>query len=258
MTSLFRQIVGSAVLLLMFAAAVVAQPAALRNEIEFRGLFSIPSGETNFSGTNDAGSTIDFGRDFDFKNELGFQIRYTHRSKNNKHKIVADYESSSWDRSTLFTRSFTFRGETYVANANIEGDLKLRTLRAMYAYRWGNDKFRIGPMVDMGLIHVNLDLVGTTNNGTRSTEGSISKFAATVGYDLDYDPTPQINIFNNLGVIAFHHDRLFHTEGGIKYFPARNVGVTGGYRYQRYKFVNDDNFLRIAAQGPFVGGIFRF
>ena len=258
MISFVRFITGNSLLLALFVGAVVAQSEPRRNEIEIRGLLSVPSGEANYSGSGDPGSTIDFNRDFDFKNELGLQIRYTHRSKNDKHKVVANYESSSWDRSTLFTRSFTFRGETYVANANIDGDLKLRTLRAMYAYRWGNDKVRIGPMVDMGLIHVDLNLVGTTNNGTRSTEGSISRFTATVGYDLDFNPTPKVNIFNNLGAIAFQNDRLFHTEGGVKYFPATHVGVVGGYRYQRYKFVNDDNFLRITAQGPFFGGVYHF
>src|SRR5436305_3477423 len=117
-----------------------------KNEIEIRGTYSIPSGEANFSGTSASGSTIDFARDFDFKNELGFQVRYAYRSENGKHKIVADYDNTSWERNTTLTRSFTFRGETYVANANIKGDLKLHTFRGMYAYRWGYDKVRFVPM----------------------------------------------------------------------------------------------------------------
>ena len=229
-----------------------------KNEIEVRASVSVPSGAANFSGTSASGSTLDFARDFDFKNEFGFEVRYAYRSENGKHKIVADYDSTSWDRSAILSRSFTFRGETYVANSSIDGDLKLRTFRAMYAYRWGNDKLRIGPMIDIGIIQTSLDLTGTTNNGTRSTEGSVSKFAATVGYDLDYDPTPKINIFHNLGAIAFQHDRLFHTEGGLKYYPSPRVGVLGGYRYKRYRFVDGDNFLRITEHGPFFGGVFRF
>jgi hypothetical protein len=75
---------------------------------------------------------------------------------------------------------------------------------------------------------------------------------------LDYDPNPKVNIFNNLGVIAFHHDRLFHIEGGVKFYPSPRFGVVGGYKYQRYRWVNDDNFLRITPQGPFFGGVFRF
>ena len=129
----------------------------------------------------------------------------------------------------------------------------------MYSYRWGNDKIRIGPMVDFGVVPTRLDITGTTLSGAvRKTEAEINKFAATIGYDLDYDPTDKINIFNNLGAIAFRHDRLFHVEGGLKYHASRNFGVVGGYKYARYRWVNDDNFLRITAHGPFVGGVLRF
>ena len=260
MRKLFSALTFFTVILLTFMVPGQAQSSSDRpkNEIEIRGTYSIPSGEANFSGTSASGSTIDFARDFDFKNKFGFQVRYAYRSSNGKHKIVGDYDSTSWERSTTLARSFTFRGETYVANASINGDLKLRTFRAMYAYRWGNDKVRFGPMVDMGIIKTSLNLTGTTNNGTRSTEGSITKFAATVGYDLDYDPTPKLNLFHNLGAIAFQGEHLFHTEGGVKYYATRHLGVLGGYKYARYKLVDNSNFLTIRQHGPFFGGVFRF
>lgn len=230
-----------------------------KNEIEIRVTLAVPSGEANFSGTGASGSTIDFSRDFDFSNEAGFEIKYAYRSENGKHKISFDYSNTDWDRTRVITRSFTFRGETYVIGAAVEGNLRQSVWRGMYAYRWGNDKIRIGPMVDMGVIPTRLDLTGTTLSGTgRKTEGKISKFAATIGYDLDYDPTPKVNIFNNFGAIAFHHDRLVHLEGGIKYFPAHHFGAVGGYKYQRYRWVDDENFLRVTAHGPFVGGVIRF
>lgn len=229
-----------------------------KNEIEVRATVSVPSGEANFSGTNDAGSTLSFSRDFDFKNQFGFDARYTYRTEDGKHKLLAEYSQTDWERTTTLTRTFTFRGQVYVANASIDGDLKLRDFRGMYAYRWGNEKVRFGPMLDMGVIKTSLDITGTTNSGTRTAEGSITKFAATLGYDLEYNATPKVNIFNNLGAIAFHHDRLFHTEGGVKVYLSRQVGVVGGYKYVRYRWVNDDNFLRISSHGPFFGGVFRF
>jgi hypothetical protein len=128
----------------------------------------------------------------------------------------------------------------------------------MYAYRWGNEKIRIGPMVDMGLVSTRLELTGTTNNGTRSDSGKITKFAATVGYDLDYDPTPQLNIFHNLGAIRFQGERLFHSEGGAKFFVTRQFGVSAGYKALRYRVEKNDNFILVKAHGPFVGGVFRF
>jgi len=229
-----------------------------KNEIEVRAQVSVPSGEANFSGTGADGSTIHFSRDFDFKNELGFQVRYTYRTTSGKHKFLVDYDSTDWKRDTLLIPSFTFRGETYLANANLSADLKLRTFRAMYAYRWGNEKVRIGPMVDLGNINTNLKITGTTSSGTRTADGSINRFALTVGYDIDYDPMSKVSIFHNLGGIVWGHDHLFHTEGGAKVFLYRNIGAVGGYKFRRYKLEDGPNFLTISQHGPFFGGVFRF
>jgi hypothetical protein len=229
-----------------------------QNEVEVRGTLSIPSGEASFGNGGNSGSTISFDRDFDFQNEFGYEIRYQHKTANGRHKFVVNYADTSWERSATFTRTFTFRGETYVANAAINGDLTLREFRAMYAYRWGTEKLRFGPMGNIGVIGVRLKLNGATNNGTKSAEGSITKFAATVGYDLDYDPNTKVNFFHNLGVIAFQGEHLFHIEGGAKFYPTHHFGVTGGYRFQRYKVTDDPDFLTVRSNGPFFGGVVRF
>ena len=254
------RLMASMVILLTLFVLVEAQSAAdePRNEVEVRGTFSIPSGEASFGSGGSSGSTISFSRDFDFSNEFGFEVRVQHKSANRKHKFLVDYADTGWERSATLTRSFTFRGETYVANASLAGNLSLRQFRAMYAYRWGNEKFRFGPMGDVGVITTRLKLSGTTNNGARMGEGSITKLAATVGYDLDYDPNPRVNFFNNLGAIAFQGEHLFHVEGGAKYFPSRHFGLSGGYRFQRYKVTDDEDFLTIRSNGPFFGGIVRF
>ena len=237
---------------------VNAQNTQPRNEIEVRGAFAIPSGEASFSSNGDEGTVIDFSRDFDLKTEFGFLVRFTHRTENGKHKLLGEYGQTKWNRTTTLSRSFTFLGQTYVANLDASADLRLRDFRVMYAYRWGDDKIRIGPMVDMGIVSTKLDLTGTTNNGTRSDSGKITKFAATIGYDLDYDPTPQVNIFHNLGAIAFQGERLFHTEGGVKFFVTRQFGVSAGYKALRYRVEKNDNFILVRAHGPFFGGVFRF
>ncbi|HYW70692.1 MAG TPA: hypothetical protein VE961_06645 [Pyrinomonadaceae bacterium] len=230
-----------------------------KNEIEIRATVAVPSGEANYSGTTNSGSTIDFHNDSDFSNEWGFDIKYAYRSEDGKNKFGAEYFSTDWDRTRVIGRSFTFRGETYVVGAAIESNLRQSAIKGMYARRWGNDKIRIGPMIDFGVIPTHLDITGNALSGnSRKTEASVSKFAATVGGDMDYDPTDKINIFGNIGGIAWSHDRLFHAEGGLKYFASKNFGVVGGYKFQNYKWVNDPNFLRIRSHGPFIGGVLRF
>ena len=255
--------VASLIIAIIFLCTVAvtafAQADKLRNEVDIRIPVSVPSGEANFSGTNDPGSTLNFNRDFNFGNEVGIEVDYIYRSESGKHKFTGDFATTDWDRTRTILRSFTFRGQTYVAGAAIEGNLRQSVWKGMYAYRWHKDKLHIGPMIDMGVIPTRLDITGTTlSGGSREAEGSITKFAATVGYDLDYDPTDKINIFNNLGGIAFHHDRLFHVEGGLKYWATQHFGVLGGYKFQRYRWVNDDDFLRVSSHGPFFGGAIRF
>lgn len=253
-----RYLAAAVVFVLIAAALGKSQTPDSTNEIEARGVLSIPSGDASFSATGASGSVISFSRDFDFRNELGFELRYTHRTAGGKHKLQAGYSQTTWNRNTLLSRSFTFRGETFAANLNASGDLRLSTFRAMYAYRWGNEKFRIGPMGDMGVVSTRLNISAAANNGTRSGSGSITKFAATVGYDLDYDPTPRVNVFNNLGAIAFMGERLFHVEGGIRVFATRNFGFSGGYKFERYRVEDEPDFLKVSAHGPFFGGLFRF
>lgn len=250
---------ATAVVIFLFTPIVNSQvPEGSRNEIEARGILSVPSGEASFSSNGTSGSVISFDRDFDFRNELGFEIRFTHRTASGKHKFQGSYGQTTWNRNTSLSRSFTFRGETFTANLDTSSDLRLSNFRVMYAYRWGNEKFRIGPMGDMGVISTRLQISSATNSATRSASGSISKFAATLGYDLDYDPTPRINIFNNLGAIRFQGERLFHVEGGARIYVTRNFGFSGGYKAERYRVEKDLDFLRVVAHGPFFGGVFRF
>lgn len=254
-----RYLVPAMVLSFIAAATVNSQTTTWpRHEIEARGVLSIPSGDASFSSNGASGSVISFSRDFDFQSELGFELRYTHRTENGKHKLQAGYSRTTWDRETMLSRSFSFRGETFEANLNAAGDLQLSNFRAMYAYRWGNEKLRIGPMGDIGVITTSLDIDASTNNQARSASGSITKFAATVGYDLDYDPTSRINIFNNLGGIVFMGERLFHAEAGMRVLVTRNFGFSGGYKFERYRVEDGPDFLRVTAHGPFFGGVFRF
>lgn len=248
----------SSVLLFVAFASINAQDSRPKHEFEVRGVLSIPSGEASFSSNGNTGSVISFSRDFDFRKELGFSLRYTHRTENGRHKFLGEYAQTTWNRNTTLSRSFTFRDQTYVANLDASADLRLSDFRVMYAYRWGDNKIRIGPMADMGVVSTRINLTGTTNNGTRSDSGKITKFAATLGYDLDYDPTDRVNIFNNLGAIAFQGERLFHVEGGVRVFATTNFGFSAGYKAQRYRVEKNDDFILVRAHGPFFGGVFRF
>src|SRR5262245_6280504 len=90
------------------AQSVQAQDEPPKHEIEAHGIYSIPSGDASFTKNGLNGSTVDFSRDFDFRNELGYEIRYTYKSTNGKHKLLADFADTNWERTRSLSRSFTF------------------------------------------------------------------------------------------------------------------------------------------------------
>jgi hypothetical protein len=255
--------IAAAVLLFAGLGTAYAQTQSVdvpRNEIEIRGSLTVPTGNADFSGTpTNSLNTIDFKRDFDFDNKLGFEVKFIHRSENQKHKFLASYGRDNWDQQRTTTRSFSFLGQTYVANAAADLGVTLRKFRVGYAYRFGNEKFRFGPAFDAGFITSSIKLTGTTNNGVRTGENSFTKFVGTIGYDLEANPIAKVMIFHTLGGMVFQGDRVFNTEGGVKVFPARHFGLVGGYKFQTVRLGGDnDNFIRVRQHGPFFGGVVRF
>src|SRR5262245_14737665 len=107
MRLLNRLTVAAAVVLLLTSSSIVRTQTSDRpmNEVEVRGVLSIPSGEASFSSNGTSGSVISLDRDFDFRNELGFEVRFTHRTENGKHKFQAGYGQTTWNRNTTLSRS---------------------------------------------------------------------------------------------------------------------------------------------------------
>jgi len=250
------RVIIACLILVVCSAGVLGQGAEPKpkHEVEVRGVYLSPTGETNFNGT-----TISFANDFDLPNRWGLDMHYSYRSESGKHKITVQYTRSSFESTRTLTRDIDFLFHHYTAGIEITSERKLQAFTGMYAYRWGNDKVRFGPAFWMGVVKpsVHIDTV-TNRGGANSAEGSITKFAGLIGYDLDYDPDRRVNIYHNLGWIRFHLERLFQTEAGVRYFPSKHIGVSGGYKFVNYKIVNDDNFIRAREQGPFIGGVVRF
>ena len=94
-----------------------------QHEIEARAVYSIPTGETNFSGT-----TISFSRDFDFPNRFNLDLRYTYRSENGKHKFVVFYGRTSHGSTRTLTRTIEFLNRTYTANLEVKSEQKIHDL----------------------------------------------------------------------------------------------------------------------------------
>lgn len=230
-----------------------------RSEVEIRGSYLDLTGDARFSTSAVPGTTISIEDDFNLPDRLGLDLRYTYRTGNGKHKFMVNYLRADFEATATLRRTIVFQGQVYPVNLEVEGNYQLDDFRVLYSYRWGSEKLRIGPMVDIGVVRSKVKVAGTINGIPVDREGETIKPSFTVGYDIDYDPTPRFNIFHRLGGIAAGGDRLFRTEVGIKFFPVRNFGITGGYSHNYYKSTEEnDNFVAVRPQGPFFGGVIRF
>jgi hypothetical protein len=255
--SLFGLIIGL-IITVAAAAPSSAQTAAPKNEVEFNGLYTIPGGEVNFSGTTAAGSTISFENDFGLGNKLGFGLRYIRRAESGKHKFMLNYARTASSNTRALSRTLVFRDRTYTANLDTRAEESLGVFLATYAYRWGNQKVRIGPMAQLGFATARVDLNAVTNTAVGDREGSITKFVGTVGYDMDIHPTERVSIYNNVGAFRLKRDRVLRGEVGLKYYVTRAFGLNGGYQFGRYKLVDDPHFIRVNEHGPLFGAVLRF
>jgi hypothetical protein len=251
-------IITNLILLMAVVISASAQADKPRSEVEVSGIYTIPSGSVNLSGTTPNDTTVDFSRDLDLQNRWGYGLKYIYRSESGKHKLWASYTHTSNTNTGLLNRSIIFGGRVYIANVTTRSDTSLGIFLASYAYRWGNDKIRIGPMGQLGwaTTKVGLNAVGISAGGSR--EGSISSVAGTVGYDMDYDPNPKVNIYNNVGFMALSGERFLRGEIGLKYYFVRAFGINGGYQFGNYKLKKNQNFIDARENGPFIGGVLRF
>ena len=251
-------IIISAIVMVAAGAFANAQTPAPKSEVEIRGVYAIPSGEVNFSTTTTAGTTISFANDFGLKNKLGFDLRYTYRTENGKHKFMVNYGRTSTSNTRVLSRTFVFQDQIYTANLNTKAESSLGIALATYAYRWGNKKVRIGPMGQVGFATTRVGLSAVSNTAIAARDASITSIAGTIGYDMDINPSEKVNIFNNVGVARYKHERFLRGEVGLRYYVTKALGVSGGYQFGKFKLVNNQNFIQANENGPFFGGVFRF
>src|SRR4051812_34373515 len=125
MPRIFYAIIMNLILLAALAVTASAQADKPTSEIEVNGIYTIPSGSVNLSGTTTAGTTIDFKNDFDLRNKWGYGLKYIYRTENGKHKLWATYTHTSNTSTRALTRTIVFENQVYTANLNTKSDTSL-------------------------------------------------------------------------------------------------------------------------------------
>lgn len=191
-------------------------------------------------------------------------------------KVRVEYGQITRSHTQTLSTSIDFEGQTYPINATLKSELKSKSFEIAWSPQWGNDKFRIGPMV----AYQHLNVIFTLTNLSPGAQPPITREVPNpnnvvlLGLDFDYAPVKQISLYGFGGAIPCcgggYHE--WDSEFGVKYHLIRELSFTGGLRYAYLKrdftagpfTVNAESVgpfsgsIKVPGLGPFVGISYRF
>lgn len=261
----------------LFAAGLVmaaSSPAWAQSSDQNFAEFTVQAQWKNFSKS--AGLTIPPNTQINFKSDSGFgtsvgpvfRFIFIPKGKlwgaDNKFRI--DYGWLNRDQNFIINRTISIPGRVILINSNLDLNIKTKDFRLAYSPRWGNDKFRIGPLFEYEHLSVNLNLTNLTPGAPPpiNTELNVPNNILNLGYDFDITPSEKVDIYGFLGVIpccggGWHG---VNTEYGVKFYPAKHFGINAGFRYSNLRFegtVNGITFTsKLGGIGPLLGATVRF
>ena len=137
-------------------------------------------------------------------------------------KVWVEYGQIDRIRTHNLTETITFAGNTYIVNSTLKTELKTRQFEAGYTYRWGNDKFRVGPSFTYERLDVDFVLteVGAHLPQTLRAEVDVPNNVYLIGGDFDYTQIRHIDIEGHFGFVpccggGWH---VFESELRAKYY----------------------------------------
>jgi hypothetical protein len=193
-----------------------------------------------------------------------------------KSVLRVDYGQINRTHTRVLTGEINFEGETYPVGASVQTQLHNAKFEVAYTPLWGNDKFRIGPMVTLGDLIVNIKLTGATLSSPTpvSVASDNANFIVTLGFAFEFTPVKQFDLYGHLGAIPCCGGGWTgeESEFGVKYYLARSFSITGGVRQSSLTrsftagptTVNGQTFgpvkgsLEWSGVGPFIGATYRF
>jgi len=237
-------------LLFLFSASAFAESVG---EIEFRHWFAQSDHKLNLDG---------FGPDIHLKSDLGIDkdkipgVRLEYRSTGGSSHFV-DFFTIKQSGDKVVNRTIDFKGQTYTVGTRVQSDLKTKNLRYGYAYRFGSDKFRIGPGVVVSAVFLDGTLAAPALS--RTSKGDIQLPMPLVGLSFFSTPHERVSFSGNFGGIKLGQYGS-GTDGEIqgRVYPHKNVSFGVGYRSLRYAPEVDNKSAVLRFKGAFFSAGVRF
>jgi hypothetical protein len=240
------------VLGLAFSSLTYAQRAV---ELEARYWFADSNHRIDLKKSG-IGSEIRLKEDLGVKDEKipGFRLDY--RGKGGS-SVLFDFFQIEQKGDQNVTRTVSYNGQTYSVGTRVTSALKSRNVRLGYAYRFGNEKFRMGPAIVGTGVWLKGALAAPAIN--TSSSGDISLGFPVVGLSFYAAPDKHVSISGNFGGIKVgSHGSATDGEIQLKVYPGKAGSFGVGFRSLRYGPKNNPDSAVLRFQGAFVSAGVRF
>ena len=180
-------------------------------------------------------------------------------------RIRFDYRRFERSGEKVTEREIQIDETIFPAGSRVGSSVGGDELRFSYAYLFaiGGDHLRLGPLVDVRRVTLDLFASAMRTNPDELLEASIKTdiWAGTIGAEFDSTLTEQLNVYgfvNWIGAGAL--DGTWDVEFGLRYFLTPWLGINGGYSYAGTKIVIKDpeGFLRTQTNNLFFGAALGF
>lgn len=152
------------------------------------------------------------------------------------------------------SREFTFRGETYSANADVDSSLQLDQTDFILYYELLDNWVSLDLGANIKYIDGELNVTGTSAGATASETLSFSApIPMLYGRALAALPFTGLSVGAEASGIAYSGNNLVDASAFLRY-EVMVLGVEAGYRYQQLELDDvDDVSADIEISGPYLG-----
>ncbi len=237
--------------------ALLAPVLTAQNSLELEGRYWMP----RMSGTLrvERGS---FATDIGLREDLGIANQgfpqgsaTLHRGA---HRVRFQYSPIDYSGDQNVSRTVVFLGRVYTAGTRVQSDIEVRHLQLSWAYQFGTEKVRLGPMVEANGFLLRGALLAPEINPPIAEREKLGFGLPAPGFAVDIRPHPAVHVYGEFaGMKVGGYGRFIGSDAGVK-VTWKQLLFSVGYRTFNLHVNDSPDFARLQIHGPFVGAGFRF
>ena len=241
---------------LIVLLALLAPALAAQNSVELTGRYWMPRMEGTLRVQRGSLAT-----DIDLRNDLGISNQGFPQGSatlyRGGHRLRFQYTPIDYSGDQNVSRTVVYLGRVYTIGTRVQSDLEVRHLQLSWAYQFGKERFRVGPMIEANGFFLRGALVAPDINPPIAEREKLGFGLPAPGVALDIR-VRSVQLYGEVaGLKVGGYGYYIGSDAGVK-MSWKHLLVTAGYRTFNLHVEDSPDFARLRIHGPFVGAGFRF